>query len=380
MAQSEGGLILKYSVLLAATATLAISACTPAETPAAPTPPAEEPADVETVTAPEAGVTALQLIKLDCGTIEVLDLDVFSSAGDYAGQTDTLTDTCWLVRHPDGDLLWDLGLPSMLAGMDEPQTDGVFSVSLATTIADQMDEMGLSMGDLDYVSISHSHFDHSGQADLLEDPLWLVNQAEYDFMFPKDVEAGEAVEGDAGSQFSAFEDLRYQIIGDEYDVFGDGSAVIFMTPGHTPGHASLQLMLPETGPVLLTGDLWHRSESRELRRVPRFNTDEAQTLASMDLFDARAKELGAKVIIQHEPDDTQTPTHTYRSYNARISMHFSVFRCELSTLANEAAQSSLLPYCFHIASMENAVAEARKKAKRVLADISRGHDQFEEQN
>ena len=61
-------------------------------------------------------------------------------------------------------------------------------------------------------------------------------------------------------------------------------------------------------------------------------------------------------------------------------MHFSVFRCELSTLANEAAQSSLLPYCFHIASMENAVAEARKKAKRVLADISRGHDQFEEQN
>ncbi len=37
--------------------------------------------------------------------------------------------------------------------------------------------------------------------------------------------------------------------------------------------------------------------------MPPFNTDRAQTLASMDRFEKLAKETGAKVIIQHEPAD-----------------------------------------------------------------------------
>ena len=268
------------------------------------------PADEPETTA-STGVDALELIKLDCGSIYVSDLDIFSTAGDYAGQTDTLTDTCWLIRHPEGDLLWDLGLPGILASQDE-QATGVFTVSLDETLADQLEEMGMAMSDIEYVAISHSHFDHVGQADLIDGSTWLVNQTEYDYMFPEPEVAAEApadgeasADGaDSANQFPAFETLNYQIIGDDYDVFGDGSTVIFMTPGHTPGHSSLLVNLPETGPVLLTGDLWHRAESRELKRVPQFNTDEEQTLASMQAFEDMAAELGAKVIIQHEPADT----------------------------------------------------------------------------
>ncbi|WP_246450288.1 hypothetical protein [Sphingomonas rhizophila] len=58
-----------------------------------------------------------------------------------------------------------------------------------------------------------------------------------------------------------------------------------------------------SGPVLLSGDLYHALEAREKRGVPPFNTDRAQTLASMDKFEALAKKTGAKVIIQHEPRD-----------------------------------------------------------------------------
>ena len=105
--------------------------------------------------------------------------------------------------------------------------------------------------------------------------------------------------------FSLFRPMEQQVFDGELDVFGDGSVVIFETPGHTPGHTSLQLMMPESGPVLLTGDLYHRAESRELKRVPRFNSDEDMTLASMDEFEARAEKLGAKVIIQHEPADIE---------------------------------------------------------------------------
>lgn len=260
----------------------------------------------------ETGVDALQLVKLDCGSIYVSDLDIFSTAGDYAGQTDTFTDTCWLIRHPEGNLLWDLGLPGILTSQDE-QTTGVFTVSLEETINDQLADMGLGMADIDYVAISHSHFDHTGQVDLLDGSLWLVNQLEYDYMFPApdvdDDAAPESTEtseegGDAGTQFPGFEPLEHQIIPDNYDVFGDGSVEIFMTPGHTPGHSSLLVNLPETGPVLLTGDIYHRAESRELQRVPQFNSSEEDTRASMQYFEDKAETLGAKVIIQHEPNDT----------------------------------------------------------------------------
>ena len=58
-----------------------------------------------------------------------------------------------------------------------------------------------------------------------------------------------------------------------------------------------------SGPVLLSGDMYHSREAREKRGVPPFNTSRAQTLQSMDKFEKVAKDSGAKVVIQHEPRD-----------------------------------------------------------------------------
>lgn len=283
---------------IAALAALGLAACgggedAPATGPTAPETPASTPAN-ET---PRAA--GLELHKLDCGRIEISDLDDFSSAGDFAGQTDTFMSTCWLVRHPDGDMVWDTGVPGMLAGQPSFEQD-IYTVSLTETLSEQLRARGVAPGDVDYVSISHSHFDHIGQVDQVSGATWLVHEDEYGFMFP----VGED-DSETATQFGAFAAMTFEQFIGEYDVFGDGRVVIFPTPGHTPGHTSLQVTLEETGPVLLTGDLYHRTESRELRRVPRFNTDEAQTLASMDAFEARASELGARVIIQHESDDIE---------------------------------------------------------------------------
>lgn len=238
----------------------------------------------------------LSLYTFDCGSIEVSDLDAFSSTGDYAGQTDTLTNTCYLIRHPEGDLLWDLGLPHGLAGAG-PQTEGIFTMTLDRTLTEQLADIGLSANAIEFISISHSHFDHSGQAALFPESQWLVNKDEFDYMFSTAANRAQNV---------AFAELNKSIHSGNHDVFGDGSVMILALPGHTPGHSALQVNLVESGPTLLTGDLYHRSESRELKRVPRFNSDEAQTRASMDVFEALARESGARVIIQHEPKDVAT--------------------------------------------------------------------------
>lgn len=278
-----------------------VVACSGKEPVSAPQEPAEAEAPVSILDQPTPEIAALQMFMLDCGVIEISDLDVFSSTGDYAGQTDTFADTCWLLRHPKGDFLWDLGLPTDLAGVGK-QENGVFTLSLDRTISDQLAEIGLFASDIDWISISHSHFDHSGQADQFQNAKWVVHADEYAAMFPAELPAQD-VGAETANPFANFASLQREEFTGEYDVFGDGSAIIVPTPGHTPGHTALWINLPEMGPVFLTGDLYHRSESRELKRVPRFNHDEAATRTSMEVFEARAEATGARVIIQHERDD-----------------------------------------------------------------------------
>ena len=297
---------LKTSILAIAI----LAACSGGDTaPETDTKPVSEAPVAPAQTQSNETVDALQLYMLDCGLIEISDLDGFSSAGDYAGISDTFADTCWLLRHPKGNFLWDLGLPTGLVGSGQ-QTSGVFTLSMERTLTDQLVEVGLFTSDIDMISISHSHFDHSGQADQFQSSKWIVHADEYAAMFPPASEgegetSGEAAESDEGSPnpYVDFASLEREEFTGEYDVFGDGSAIIIPTPGHTAGHTSLLVNLPETGPVFLAGDLYHRIESRKLKRVPRFNADEAMTLASMELFEARAAADGARIIIQHELDD-----------------------------------------------------------------------------
>lgn len=87
------------------------------------------------------------------------------------------------------------------------------------------------------------------------------------------------------------------------DVFGDGSVVVFRTPGHTPGHTALLVRQKEKGPVILIGDAAHFHENYDSNGVPGFNFDRAQTIASLERIKAIEKNLKATVIIQHDPRD-----------------------------------------------------------------------------
>ena len=256
------------------------------------------PEDVETalIESAEAASPAasLALTALDCGRIEVGDLDLFDVGGAYAGQTDVFADTCWVVEHPDGVLLWDLGVP---AGLTEsgPVTDGPFTVSLARTLADQLAERELTP---DFVAISHSHFDHTGQPEAADGAVFLVTEAERAHMEENPADPNV-------TPFDALLSATTATFTGERDVFGDGRVRIIEMPGHTPGHSVLYVDLEEEGPVLLSGDLYHLDRAREMRTVPRFNADEAATRESMEAFEALAAQTGARVLIQHEDADVE---------------------------------------------------------------------------
>ncbi|WP_286270600.1 N-acyl homoserine lactonase family protein [Thalassotalea hakodatensis] len=234
--------------------------------------------------------TALKLYTFDCGTIKVSNMDVFSTSGDYKDQQATFTDSCYLIRHEKGDLMWDTGLPASLIGK-EPMVNGVFTLSLKKSLVEQLAEINLSPTDIEYLSLSHSHFDHVGQASTFKDATWLTSQAELEHIASAD---------DLKALHTDLSKLKRKTFTQDYDVFGDGSVMILNVPGHTVGHTALQVNLANTGTVLLSGDLYHQAKSRHLKRVPRFNVDEPQTRESFKKFENIASAKDAKVIIQHE--------------------------------------------------------------------------------
>lgn len=253
--------------------------------------------------APASAAPDVRLYALDCGRGTFSNVDMFADDGSMANVSRELVVPCYLIQHPSGELLWDAGfsdaIHDMQGGLTIPEMGA--HVTLATTLAAQLQQLGLTPADIEYVSFSHMHGDHTGNGNLFARSTWIVDADERAAMFSP--EARAATQSFSG--YNQLEGAQTQLIeGDAtHDVFGDGSVTIIQTPGHTPGHTVLLVKLPNAGAVLLTGDMYHLAESRERRLVPRFNVDRAQTIASMDIVDRVAAENEALVIRQHVQED-----------------------------------------------------------------------------
>jgi glyoxylase-like metal-dependent hydrolase (beta-lactamase superfamily II) len=241
----------------------------------------------------------VKLYTLDCGRVEMLDLDIFADNGAFKGRTNSAADACYFIRHPKGDLLWDTGLPEALADTPDGITNGAFGLKRPKKLKAQLSAIGVAPADIEYVSISHSHFDHASNLNDYAASTWVVHEKEYELMF------SDQARGNAQS-FAAYDKLENSekiMFDSEHDVFGDGSVTIVPMVGHTPGHSVLKLELKNAGTVLLTGDLYHLPDARKLKTVPRFNTNADDTRKSFEKFEALAAATNARVVIQHGLDD-----------------------------------------------------------------------------
>ena len=239
----------------------------------------------------------LRLWRLDCGSLWTANLDEMSDTRAYLGQSKKFVASCYLIRHGDAYLLWDAGLSR--DALHQPLTQGAAdSESLATTVVDQLAQLGIEPAQIAMVGISHYHFDHIGQAADFPQAKLLIGQGDFDVLSQPGQEA-------RAKRLSPWmqEGAKVEKVRGDHDVFGDGRVVMLNLPGHTPGHHGLLVQLPKRGAVLLSGDVVHLRENLESAGVPSFNTDRAQSLSSMDRFSKLARNLDATLIIQHEEQD-----------------------------------------------------------------------------
>jgi glyoxylase-like metal-dependent hydrolase (beta-lactamase superfamily II) len=237
--------------------------------------------------------SSLRLYVFDCGHLDFDTLTRFSIE-DHETDVRELVVPCYIVEHPDGRMLWDGGLPSSYTTPPSHRPNARIARPLATQLAEL--DLGFDLSSLDYVAFSHMHYDHVGVANEIEGATWLVQQTEHEAMFTE-MDLPSPAEPDL---YSNMRDAHTVILDGDHDVFGDGRVRILSAPGHTPGHQVLFLDLAETGPLVLSGDLYHFRLSREDRRVPTFNFDREMTLASMERVEDFVTELGATFWIEHD--------------------------------------------------------------------------------
>lgn len=246
---------------------------------------------------PAKAAPDLELWRLDCGTVQVKDMSLFSDTFAYAGEHGTLTDSCYVIRHGSDYLLWDTGLPAALVGQ-KPDLSQPLAVALDADIPSQLAKIGIRPEQIATIGISHNHFDHLGQAATFPKARLMIGAADWETLKKKPLPF--AVDP---SLVKPWLDGKGQVdpVSGDRDVFGDGSVTMLAMPGHTEGETALLVKLPQTGPVLLSGDVVHFEKQIDNRGVPGFNADRAETLASMERLTKIAESLKATLVIQHDP-------------------------------------------------------------------------------
>jgi N-acyl homoserine lactone hydrolase len=249
--------------------------------------------------------TVDRLYILDGGTARVDDASIYSP-GFNVGKPMTLSCNVYLIRHRETWMLWDTGTQDDL--IEEPDgriiAHGIHG-TVNKTIASQLREIGVAPDDIAILAISHAHYDHVGNCRMFRNARWIAQKAEYDAMFGPDPDA-------LGYDLKLYESLRdnvTEIVTGDHDVFGDGAVRIISTPGHTPGHCSLMVNLPDSGPTLLSGDVAHNRRNFQCRCVPSFNADALKSIASMDKVDELLKNEGATMWVNHDVAQNATLPH-----------------------------------------------------------------------
>ena len=246
----------------------------------------------------------MRLYVFDCGVINVnrAGTERYKVTPEEVGET-RFSVPCFLVAHPKGTLMWDLGiLPDdtvearARGEQGNPTATSATVTTVPRTLRSQLADLGYRTADITYFAFSHAHVDHNANANQFTASTWLARPAERAFMWE---------EGNTRVNRTFFDDIKnstsISLDKDEYDVFGDGKAILKAAPGHSPGHQVLVLNLARTGRIMIAGDLYHYPQERTLHRPPpdtEFNVQ--QSAASRTMIEEYLKRTKTEIWIEHD--------------------------------------------------------------------------------
>ena len=206
----------------------------------------------------------------------------------------------YLIVHEQGRVLFDTGLnlairqdKARLLGPDAENWE--IDYPQGADIASQLARLDIAPSDIRCVVNSHLHYDHCGGNAHFPKATLVVHAKEWRAAHRDNTQAAGIYNP---RDFDHMTMVRE--VDGELDLFGDGSVVVFPTPGHTPGHQSLRLKLA-SGTVVLAADCCYLKQTLDTSHLPRFAYNREQMLESLDLL-RNLQSDGARIFFGHDPE------------------------------------------------------------------------------
>ena len=216
-----------------------------------------------------------------------------------AGERVSVPIPFYVLEHPDGVALFDCGLPSAMLDREDDYLVSLQRQTLDVTLApDETLTANLERLDIDparvrYAAISHLHFDHAGGLKELPNATVVVQRREWEAGFQLESARRYALR-------KRYYDLGHPVtlVDGEHDLFGDGSAMLIPSYGHTPGHQSLRVR-NDQGDHILVGDACYHCGVVESRWFPE-HADQPAMNRSLDALLA-LREPDTVMVWGHDP-------------------------------------------------------------------------------
>jgi N-acyl homoserine lactone hydrolase len=201
---------------------------------------------------------------------------------------------CYLVKTSDTTILFDTGLsPRAVPGL--LRNDSLAAFTEADLLVNRLDSVGIEPEHVDIVVLSHLHYDHAGGAFLFMKSELVAQQDEYAYAnYP------------AAFYSSFYYKKNFDLPGYRWRLLdGDAEIVpgvtVLRSDGHTPGHQSLLVELPQTGPVILAGDCCYWQESIDKEIPPGVIWDPTRAVHSIKRLKTVARLVGGRIFPSHDP-------------------------------------------------------------------------------
>ena len=214
----------------------------------------------------------------------------------------------YVLVHPKGVAVLDGG--SALEAATDPHGYWGAAAQIYTPVMAKGEDcvslvktLGIAPEDVRWVIQSHLHIDHTGSVGRFPNATYVVQRSEFEYAYTPDWFAA------AGYSRKDFDrpGLRWQFLNgvadDMCDFFGDGTLTTVFTPGHSPGHQSFLINLPNSGKILLAVDAAYTRDHWEERALPGFVTSMTDAVRSVQKLRAIAERSEALLVTGHDPDE-----------------------------------------------------------------------------
>lgn len=174
-----------------------------------------------------------------------------------------------LIRHPRATFLYDTGLCANIHRYLETQPLffrwTLARFRLVSTLSDELRRFDLKPRDINFVLLSHLHWDHvSGVPDIPGIKL-CVNKVEYEAAVRGRVPTHDGLvwelAGDNPLEVFDIDGPPYAGFRASLDLFGDGSILLLPLPGHTPGNTGMLINRSNGQRLFLIGDSAYLGEN-----------------------------------------------------------------------------------------------------------------------